>query len=440
VAAAAPSPWDLFRDLLPRQQIDAIDEPAAQAVYTPFVVTWLLVFQRLQGNASLSDAVAELLHRFPRQGLPDGKAARLDKLSSNTGAYSAARSALDARVLERVARLSFDSLLSCYPPSFKGRRVFLLDGTSLALAPRAALKADFPAASTQHGESPWPVVRLLVAHDLDSGLMADSAHGPMYGEAAVSEQGLAKELLPRLPAGSILLADRDFGVFSVARAALRAGHGLLARLTGPRFKAMLKQAVPDGPGKWKAAWKPSAADRRSDPSLPADAAIEAWLHEAAIPGGKKLWLLATQEGTTEEMAALYKRRGEVETDIRDLKETLALGEVSGRSKAMAEKELLAARVAYNLANQVRRLAAGQAGVPPRKLSFAGTRSLLAAFLGALAEGLSGEEARKRFERLLRQAGQRKLPNRKEGRSYPREVHGRRRSFPVRKRSGKPPEA
>lgn len=436
--SAAPSSWDLFRGLLPRDEVDALDPPAAQTVYTPFVLLWLLVFQRLNRNASLAEAVAELLHRFPPDALPEGKAHRLDGLSPNTGGYSAARSALGAPVLEWAARRSFDSLLPSYPPSFNGKRVFLLDGTTVTLAPDDGLRRHFPPAGNQHGGSPWPVLQLLAAHELSSGLMADAAHGPMYGPAATSELALARQLLPRLPAGSILLADANFGIFGVAWAAKQAGLGVLARLSGPRFKALLKQAVPDGAGRWRLTWRPSRWDRASDPSLPADASVEGWLHEADIGGGKKLWLFTTEEATTAEVAALYRKRLDVETDIRDLKATLCLDRMKGRGKEMVEKELLAARLAMNLANQVRRLAAARAGVPPRRLGFAGTWSLLKAFLGALARGLSGPEAEARFERLLRQAGRRKLPNRKEGRSYPREVLGRRRSFPTRKRGGKPP--
>jgi hypothetical protein len=436
--SAAPSSWDLFRGIVPAGEIDALAPPAAQAVYTPFVLVWLLVFQRLNKNASLSEAVAELLHRFPPDALPGGKAGRLETLSPNTAAYSSARSALDASVLGWAARRSFDSLLPSYPPSFRGKRVFLLDGTTVTLPPEAGLREAFPPASNQHGPSPWPVLHLLAAHDLDSGLMADAAHGPMYGPAARSELDMTRELIPRLPAGCVLLADANFGVFGVAWAAGRAGLGLLARLSGPRFKALLRRAGPGGPGGRRLTWRPSADDRRSDPSLPAGAAVEGWLHEADVGGGKRLWLFTTEDASTEEAAALYRRRGDVETDIRDLKATLCLGRMKGRGVAMVEKELLAARLAMNLANQVRRLAAGAAGVPPRRLGFAGTWSLLKAFLGALARGPSGPEAEANFERLLRQAGRRKLPVRKEGRSYPREVLGRRRSFPTRKRGGEPP--
>jgi hypothetical protein len=429
----------VFRDLLPPEEINAFDPPAPQEVYTPFVVTWLLVFQRLNNNASLSEAVAELLHRFPPTALPEGKACRLEKLSSNTAAYSAARSQLDASVLAWAARRSFDSLSSCYPPSWGNRRVFILDGTSVTLNTSAALKQAFPPASNQHGQSHWPVLRLLLAHEMSSGLAAGMDYGPMYGPQATSESALARRLIPGLPAGSILLADRNFGIFSVAWDARQSGHDVLTRLTGPRFKSLLKKTTAQDAGRWRLCWRPSSNDKKSDPALPKDACVEGWLHEVDVGGGRMLLLFASFEASGEALAGLYKKRGDVETDIRDLKVTLGMGDVTGKSAAMVDKELQAALLAYNLANQVRRLAAQKAEVGPRRLSFAGTWALVKAFLEAVAEGLSGPEAEARFERLLRQAGQRKLPNRKEGRSYPREVLARNRAFPKRKRPGQQPQ-
>jgi hypothetical protein len=83
---------------------------------------------------------------------------------------------------------------------------------------------------------------------------------------------------------------------------------------------------------------------------------------------------------------------------------------------------------------VRRLAAQRLKVPPRRLSFAGVWSLLKAFAQGLLAGKTGAEAEAEFERLLRAAGQRQLPRRAKGRSYPREVIARRRKFPTRQRA------
>src|SRR5215213_5375895 len=138
-AAALPSPavplpeWPLFRKLLPAPLLNDLDPPAPQAAYTPWVVTWLLLYQRLHGNASLNDAVSEFLYRFPDQALPDCKRVRDRCLSANTGAYSQARSDLHPRVLYWAADHVFDSLVDTYPTSWPHRRAFLLDGSTLQL-------------------------------------------------------------------------------------------------------------------------------------------------------------------------------------------------------------------------------------------------------------------------------------------------------------------
>jgi hypothetical protein len=418
---------------LPAALLNDLAPKAPQTVYTPWVVTWLLLYQRLHGNATLNDAVAELVLRFPPQALPDCQRTRDRSCSTNTAAYSQARSDLDRRILDAAADQVFDSLIDTYPPSWHHRRAFLLDGSTITLAPTPALRAAYPPAQNQYGPSHWPVLHLAVAHELASGLALCPAFGPMYGPNAVGEIALATALLGRLPPRSILLADRNFGIFAFAQAAVRAGHDVLLRLTAKRFGALRKQATAVGPGQWALTWRPSRWDRRAHPDLPAAAAVTVWLHEVRVSERLTLWLVTTLDGTAEELAALYHQRLNVETDIRDLKIMLALDQVRGKSAAMVAKELVVGLVAYHLANQVRRLAAARLGEAPRRLSFAGVWSLLKAFLsGVLAA--TAAEAEADFERLLRGAGQRKLPRRAKSRSYPREVIPRRRKFPERKRS------
>jgi hypothetical protein len=428
-----PPEWLLFQKLLPPRLLNDLDPKPPQAAYTPYVVTWLMVFQRLKGNASLGDAVAEFLLRFPPSALPDCKRTRERSLSANTGAYSQARTDLDLRVLSWAAENAYDTLVEAYPPSWHGRRAFLIDGTTLRLQPTRALGAAFPPASNQHGASPWPILHLAVAHELASGLALVPQFGPMYGPDAVAEIALAKGLLGRLPEHSILLADRNFGIFAFAHAGVKAGHDVLLRLTGPRFGALRKKARPVGAGKWELTWRPSRWDRGNNPELPDDAVVKGWLYEVRVSDRLTLWLFSTLDAPGGEVAGLYKRRIDVETDIRDVKITLELDGLLGKSVGMVEKELVVGVLAYNLASQVRRLAAARLGVEPRRLSFAGVWGLVKAFLGGLPQGKTEAQWQADFEVLLRAAGQRKLPNRKPGRQYPREVIPRRRKFPERKR-------
>jgi hypothetical protein len=426
--------WQRVAALLDPAAINARQPMGPATVYSPWVVVWLLVFQRLHANATLAEAVAELLNSADR--LPANRRVVERTLSANTGAYSQARTRLDPAIPDAVADRVFRTLVDATPPSFGDRRVLILDGTTVTLAPTPELTAAFPPWPGPAG-SVWPVWHWVVAHELASGCAVRPETGPMYGPEAVSELALAIRLLPRLPAGSLLLADRNFGVFALAYAAKAAGHEVVTRLTRPRFRAWAKRAKPVGPGVWRLRWTPSRWDRTRHPDLPADARVEAWLHEVVISESVTLWLLTTVECRPPDLAAVYHLRQDVETDIRDVKRTLRTDELRGRSVAMVRKELSAGVVAYNLVVQVRRLAAARAGVKPRRLSFAGVWTLVNRVL------LSGgpcpwPEWEAKFDWVLRGAAQRRVPIRP-GRQYPRTVHRRGRKFPNRPRSGAPPD-
>jgi hypothetical protein len=422
----------LFGRLLTPEFLNALDPTAASTVYTPYIVVWLLVYQRLHGNASLNDAVTELLTQFPPQALPDCKRVRDDAVSSNTGAYSRARSRLDPAVAAAASDRVAGLLLASTPPAWNGRSVFLLDGTTLQLAHTPELCVDFPPASNQNGVSHWPILHLVVAHELATGLALRPEFGPMYGSQATSELALALRIVPRLPAGAVLLADRNFGVFALAHAAQSSGREAVVRLTEPRFRMLAKKATPVGVGRWSLAWRPSRWDRKSHPRLAADATVTGWLVEVRVSDELVLWLLTTLDEPAAELAQLYRRRLDVETDIRDVKQTLSMDRLSGRGSEMVQKELVLGVLGYNLVNQVRRLAANRAGVEPRRLSFAGTWSLVKGLLAAVSEGLPEDQWQRRFDRVLRWAAQRKLPQRPAQRSYPRTIIPRSTSFPKRK--------
>jgi hypothetical protein len=340
--------------------------------------------------------------------------------------------------MELAARRVFGTLVAAYPPSWRDRRVFTLDGTTVSLVGTEAPATTLTPASDQRGPSHWPVMHRVVAHELAGGLAAVPRYGATYGPRAVGEAGRAVRPLDGLPGRPVLLADRNSGVFGFAHAAVAAGQDVVARLTRARFRALVRKGTPAGPGRWSPTWRPSGHDRKTRPQLPADAAVRGWLHEVRLRDDLALWLPPTVGGTGAELAELYRRRADVEADIRNLKVALALDQLRGRDEPMVVKELWAALAAYNPTTQVRRLAAARLGVNPRRLSFAGVPSRVRGFAAGSHAGPTEAECQARFEQLVRAAGQRKLPERKPGRSYPREVIPRRRKFPERKRVQAPP--
>jgi len=418
-----------FRRLVDPAMIDELQPCGPASVYTPWVTVWLLVYQRLHRNASLQTAVAEFAQCAAAYS--SNKRVREGVLSSNTGTYSRARSRLLAPVAEAVADHVFATVIAATPPSLGERRVFVLDGTTISLASNDRLRERWPPGANQHGPNTWPICQLVLAHELESGAAVRAELGAMYGSKADSEVAMAKLLIPRIPANSLLMADRNFGVFGFVHAAVGAGHEVLVRLVQSRFEALKRSADEAGPRRWRLRWTPTKANRRTDPDLPADAEVSVWLHEFVGFSGKTLWVATTSAASVETLAELYAKRWSIETDIRQFKTTLECDALRGQSPDMIRKELAMAMVAFNLVVQVRRIAAERAKVPPRSLSFKGVWSLVTIIL-LRPNSWTAEEWQKRFEWVLRGARQRKLPNRP-GRSYPRTVLPRRRKFPDRPR-------
>ena len=179
-------------------------EFSRQGPLSAWVVIWLMIFQRLDALGTLSVAVRELLCGPTRQWVRRQSGETGPELSANTSAYSQARSRLPLEVAEKVNDMIFESLL-VKPTVLPGLQepLFLLDGSTLLLAHSEDLAQAYPPPRNQHGASHWSMVRVLVAHEVVSGLAVRPCWGPMDGPHAVSEQGLAKEMMRRLPAGSV---------------------------------------------------------------------------------------------------------------------------------------------------------------------------------------------------------------------------------------------
>ena len=132
------------------------------AVYTTSAVLWLLVCQRLNPDSSLEAAVKRLIESQPSL-LPLNKRVTQGTLSSNTGAYSRARSRLSPEVTRWFAQAVSQSLIDATAPAFAQRRVSIVDGTTLALPPEPALLREFSAATNQFGAGAWPIAQVVVA-------------------------------------------------------------------------------------------------------------------------------------------------------------------------------------------------------------------------------------------------------------------------------------
>jgi len=406
---------------------------------------WLLVVQRLQGGAPLEAAVMELL------GLPASFWPRPCKrirdwqergkpLSGHPGAYHQARQALSLSVVQQSCDRIFEELAARTAdtgPEFR-MRAFVLDGSSMRMAHSPAMIRHFPPGSNQYGQNHWPVMRVLVMHDLRTGLALRPEWGPMNGPDAVSEQYLLEKAIGRLPAGATVMGDANFGVFSVAWAGQQSDHPVLLRLTSARAKHLAGEELQDGTDR-SIVWKPSRDDRRSHPDLPADACLSGRLIVRRVQpsNGAAPFLLALFTNLPDaesEILNLYGQRWNIETDLRTLKTHLCLEQLTCSTPDMAAKDIEMSIAAYNLVRALICLASEQSGVPPRGYSFTRVQRIVRVFTPRLAAATDPQQAQRIFDQMMYYIQQARLPHRHRKRpSYPREVWNKGDKYPNRKR-------
>jgi len=426
------SAFDLILKHMPEREISAFSLRLSPAtVYTTLTTLLILTLQRLSGGCSLDSVVREVLANHS-QLFPDNKRVLDGTLSENPSGFSRARLKLSVETTERFCDVISESLIRSYHADLQESKTYVIDGTTLGLAPTDELAKVYPPARNQYGQSVWPIMQLTVAHELISGVALRPEFGAMYGADNTSEAKQIEKLIKRLPANSILLADSGYGIFRVVYRCTVAKHKVIFRLNNSRFKSMVRSArlvnTVDGIQKYELLWKPSVKDLKCNPELPRDAQVLVTIYSKVrynLQGKEEALHVVSQMDLepAEAMAAYAQRYNRIENDIRDLKVTLNLEQIRAQSDEMVRKEILCGMTAYNMVNQLRRLAAAKAGVEPKRISFRRSLDTTRSFL--LAFGRTNlEEWTKRFQQAIDLVSKDLLPIRP-GRSFPRKAHPKR---------------
>lgn len=263
---------------------------------------------------------------------------------------------------------------------------------------------------------------------------------PMYGPAAVSEQALAEKAMDALAPGSVVVGDRNFGVFSIVWAAQQRGLGVVTRLTETRARKLAGGPL-QREGETAVRWLASRFDGRRHGGMPEGASVEGRLISVRVGRGKsKQWLhlFTTRRAPAEELVALYGQRWRIETDLRSLKRTVRLHHIAVRKPSTMEKESLTAVAAYNLVRAVMALAARRHGLQPRQLSFTFVRNVVEACWHKLESAPDPGHYQREVWALLDTAAQGTHPKRRKRRSYPRAAWRHSQLFPARKEESDEP--
>jgi len=361
-------------------------------------------------------AVKRLIHRLPQ-------------CATNTGGYCKARQRLPLEMISGRARhtgcLIAEKAIA--PWLWYGRRVRLVDGTTVTLPDTPANQRSYPQQSGQKPGLGYPICRIVGVTCLSSGALIDAAMGGFKGKGT-GEQALLRGLLDNFKAGDVMLGDAFYGTYFLlaelqARKvdALFEQHGARRRSTdfrrGKKLDSrdhLITLEKPKIRPQWMTAEQYQAAP-------------ETLIVRELEVGGRVLvtTLICPNITPKNALKELYKRRWQVELDIRNLKTTLGMTTLSCKTPEMGEKEMWVYLLAYNLIRLIMAQSALLSDVLPRTLSFKHTLQLWLAWDGnpELADDLDNTH------KLLALVAEQSIGNRP-GRIEPRAVKRRPKPYPL----------
>ncbi len=362
-----------------------------QGVFCPLVTLWGWLSQCLSQDKSLNEAVTRILANRVVAGLP--------ACSASSASYSNARTRFPLSVMQRMAkevgRKVHDSADNAW--HWRGREVFLADGTGLSMPATTENQLAFPQMKGQKPGLGFPIMRAVGLISLATGAVVDFAFAKYAGKGT-GESNLLRSMLDTLNPGDILVADKYHPSFVTIAALQQRGVDMVS-ISHHQRKVDFTTGTVLGPNDHIATWhKPC---RQAWMSLEEYNNLPDTLHvrEFVIEidgrdGGKEqAVVVSTMTDPTipqKEQSDLYWRRWNCELDLRSIKQSMHLDVLRCKTPEMCRKEIYAHLLAYNLLRGVMTESAKRAEVTPRQLSVKGAMQAVESFTPAMMATDTGD--------------------------------------------------
>lgn len=337
------------------------------------LITFLL--QVLQAEKTLRAGVASLIANLAAQG-------ETDLPSEDASAYCQARIRLPGAVVTHIMRCVADRARAFvdHGSDWLGRRVWVVDGSSVSMPDTPDLQAAFPQPTGQRRGCGFPVAQLVVLFCWATGTILDVAIDTIRPH----ELTLFRRLWDHFRAGDVVLADRAYAAYVDMARLLQRGVFCVFRLhqrrkadfrTGKRLGIGDQLVTWNRPQYWLASF---GVSRETFEQLPQTLSVRL-VRIAHAPKGfrSRTIVVATTlvdpgEVSADEIRALYRDRWTAELNLRSLKTHLAMDVLRGQSADMVRKEIAMHLIVYNLIRLVMWQAARTHGQDLHRLSFTGT--------------------------------------------------------------------
>ena len=385
-----------FADVLTEARIlDVLNEHGVayrDRVFNPVTTIWGFLSQVLSDDHSCRDAVARVIAHQAASG------ARA--CSPNTASYCNARGRLRTDVLRTLAKRTAQELQAAAVQQWKwhGRNVFIADGSHVSMPDTAQNQASYPQPEVQRPGIGFPLARLTVLLSLATGACHDLALAPYAGKGT-GEKTLVRQLYDALKPGDVVLADALFDDYFIAWELRQRGIELVARAQYQRVGTQTVQSGPDGDLiVWHRPNKPhgmKGEQYRTYPKtlLMRQVSVDARGQDNRVEQFKVITTILDAAIDGGQIGALYERRWDGEVDIRSIKATMKMDVLRCKTPEMVRKEIWAHLLAYNLLRTVMAVAAAEAGIEPREISFKGAKQVVTAFAPKIEAARPEERAR-----------------------------------------------
>lgn len=350
---------DLFK------QVENLLPSHRERLFPPTETLAMFITQALSADRSCQHAVNQAAVYRLVSGLPN--------CSTHTGGYCRARQRLPTQMVAGLTRYLGQHIDQQLPNEWRwhGRRIRLVDGTTVTMPDTPENQAAFPQQRGQKTGLGFPICRVVGITCLGSGALLNAAIGRFNGKGG-DEQTLLRSIQDTLEDDDIVLGDAFFPSFVFLAAMQDKGVDILMEQMGARRRVtdfrrgqrlgQRDHLVVINKPKIKPDWLSEQAYQAAPDSL---------VIREFKAGGKIMVTTLTCPKTNpkEELKALYKQRWSVELDIRHIKETMGMDILSCKTPQMALKEIWVYLLAYNLIRLLMAQSAFVANTLPRNLSF-----------------------------------------------------------------------
>lgn len=382
-------------------------------------VVWLVIALAIYRHQSMPEVLATLDLALPHEGRP----------FVSKSAITQARQRVGQDPLSRLFGVTARAWCAQDGDqhAWKGLQLLAMDGTTFRTPDSTENRAHFGAQSYPIGKvASYPQVRGVTLTAIPTHLVADMA----FGEYGQNEMRYAHALIERIPDHSLTVFDKGFFSAQILLGLSAAGcerHYLIPAKSNTKW-----EVVSGTPDDCVVRMKVSPQARAKAPEL-----TEFWTARAVqvVSASGRTRILITslmdrRRYKAADLAECYRRRWEIETSYREIKQSLLGSELTLRSHSPdgVAQEIWGALIAYNLVRLEMAKAALDAKVAPTDLSFVQALHILQHEL-VWAAGMAPGKLPAHLARLRLQL-QYAIVEKRRGRNCPRIVKARPEKYSV----------